>query len=350
MFRPAFASRSGELADWTLANLINRTDVWGSYLCYFDGSIGPITLPTKKLRGERNLSREDLVRHYEATGGSDIVGLHSGSPANTARWMAVDIDVHADIDASERMAGTVWAYVLSSYGYRPLLTGSNGKGGMHLRLVFDRPVPLADSYKFAKWLTRNYADWGLDPVETFPKQPSLAPPGQTGQYGNWLRLPGRHPKRDYWSDLYDQESGDWVVGDRAVEYVLKTTGSSPQALYDAVGDWKPEKTDKSAFQIPPVKRWYDHQGQTPYGKAALRKSEERVATAPESVRNITLNKTAYSLGKLVQAGHLDRQSVEEALWRAAESAGLGAGETKATIRSGIEAGIAEGYVGPVEAE
>lgn len=77
-----------------------------------------------------------------------------------------------------------------------------------------------------------------------------------------------------------------------------------------------------------------------YARTALELECRAVQTAPEGDRNNTLNKAAYSLGTLIGAGRLSRGEVEAALHAAAAAAKLGDVEARATIRSGLESGIA----------
>lgn len=75
-----------------------------------------------------------------------------------------------------------------------------------------------------------------------------------------------------------------------------------------------------------------------YALAALDAEVARMAAAPAGSRNNTLNTAAYSLGRLVGAGLLDRAEVERRLLAAALAAGLGEREARATLRSGLDAG------------
>ncbi|GLY01230.1 bifunctional DNA primase/polymerase [Actinoplanes sp. NBRC 101535] len=75
-----------------------------------------------------------------------------------------------------------------------------------------------------------------------------------------------------------------------------------------------------------------------YAGAALEAESDRVAGAVPGTRNDTLNRAAFSLGRLVGAGLLDEGTVRRELTSAARRAGLGAAETRATIRSGLTAG------------
>lgn len=76
-----------------------------------------------------------------------------------------------------------------------------------------------------------------------------------------------------------------------------------------------------------------------YVASAVRAELDAVATC-RSGRNDQINKSAYSLGRLVGAGLLDRAEVHQALTDAAQLAGVDPAERKAqdTIRRGIEAG------------
>jgi putative DNA primase/helicase len=77
-----------------------------------------------------------------------------------------------------------------------------------------------------------------------------------------------------------------------------------------------------------------------YARSALEKELARVALAPTGERNTALNRAAFSLGTLVGAGLLLRQEVEQSLSAEALRAGLTEAETKATVRSGLDAGAA----------
>jgi hypothetical protein len=83
-------------------------------------------------------------------------------------------------------------------------------------------------YAFLCWLVADHATLGLaEAPETFPKQAAVAPPGQAGQFGNWLRLPGRHHTRDYWSRVWDADAGRWLGGNRAIDHILSIQGDDP---------------------------------------------------------------------------------------------------------------------------
>jgi hypothetical protein len=77
-----------------------------------------------------------------------------------------------------------------------------------------------------------------------------------------------------------------------------------------------------------------------YARAALESESETVRNAGKGERNNTLNVAALKLGSLVP--HLlSETEVRDALLEAARAAGLGEHESKATISSGLKAGMKE---------
>lgn len=83
-----------------------------------------------------------------------------------------------------------------------------------------------------------------------------------------------------------------------------------------------------------------------YGHAALEGELAKLRAARNGERNDQLNRSAFALGQLVGAGELDRGCAETALTEAALSVGLTENETHATIRSGLDSGIAEPRIIP----
>lgn len=75
-----------------------------------------------------------------------------------------------------------------------------------------------------------------------------------------------------------------------------------------------------------------------YSASVLERETATLRQAPEGTRNDTLNRAAFRLGTLVGSGCLDRDLVEEALLAAASDIGLGQGEARATIGSGLGSG------------
>lgn len=100
---------------------------------------------------------------------------------------------------------------------------------------------------------------------------------------------------------------------------------------------KPSKTPASSSkpasdEANPVRR---------YALAALEAEAAALAGTGEGGRNDQLNKAAFAAGQLVGAGALSEDEAQQALEQAALAAGLDDSETRATLRSGLEAGKAE---------
>lgn len=77
-----------------------------------------------------------------------------------------------------------------------------------------------------------------------------------------------------------------------------------------------------------------------YGARALEGELAALALAPEGQRNHRLNVAAFNLGQLVGGGVLDAALVAEQLLTVAVRIGLGLGEAEATVRSGMQKGVA----------
>ncbi len=73
-------------------------------------------------------------------------------------------------------------------------------------------------------------------------------------------------------------------------------------------------------------------------RAAVEGEVERVRTAPEGCRNVTLNQAAFSLGQIVAMGLINGEIVRSALTDSAHAAGLDGQEVQRTVDSGLRAG------------
>lgn len=76
-----------------------------------------------------------------------------------------------------------------------------------------------------------------------------------------------------------------------------------------------------------------------YGIAALRRACDDISQAEKGTRNHTLNQVSYAMGKLVGAGRIRYESAFQALVAAARQAGLEAGESEKTVKSGLASGM-----------
>ncbi len=217
----AWAERAGELAAWSLARLANRTDAWGCYTA----AGGQATA-----RGSLTLAR--LARHFRAAGRADLLGLHTAGPDNLSLGGALDIDRHGEGGSPDLnlAAALHWHGRMADHGFTPLLTESNGAGGYHLRQLLARPADGAAVFHFLRRLTADYRQLGLaSPPEQFPKQPDVRRCAKG--LGNWLRLPGRHHRREFWSRAWS--GAGWLDGRAAVDFILSLAGDSPAPLPEA---------------------------------------------------------------------------------------------------------------------
>jgi P4 family phage/plasmid primase-like protien len=77
-----------------------------------------------------------------------------------------------------------------------------------------------------------------------------------------------------------------------------------------------------------------------YAHHALRRAAEELRATPAGHgRNNLLNAKAFAMGRLAGAGLLGEAEVEHQLFEAARAAGLPADEARATLRSGLQAGL-----------
>jgi hypothetical protein len=233
--RHAWAAHAAPLADWALLQ-VNRTDVWGGYYRTDKGkTVNKTTRPAVKDRGKVQLGLGDLRRHFRGERTEELAGLHTTSPDNTSLWAAIEFDRHSDADPPAeviQVAALVLHDRLVRQGLRPLLTTSDGKGGLHLRTLFSRPVPTPLLFAWLQALTEDYSALGLyKQPETFPKQPQVTPEAPCG---SWLRLPGKHHTNGHWSTVWDGTG--WLAGAAAVEKLLSYRGDDPALIPELCGE------------------------------------------------------------------------------------------------------------------
>jgi phage/plasmid-associated DNA primase len=135
------------------------------------------------------------------------------------------------------------------------------------------------------------------------------------------------------------------TGHRLPEYPasVETRNEEMQGLYEELRDIRDFARATTSKPTKPAKGGapgHDDRSRT-YCLVALMSEAREVAGASEGARNNRLNEAALKLGHYVGAGILSRSGVESELLKAATASGLSEAESRATIRSGIEAGIAE---------
>ncbi len=222
--RAEWVAAAGLLAAWTMARIVNRTDRAGGYFREKpSGAVKPITAPASATEGYITLAR--IEAHFCATAPEHVLGLHALGIESSGKWASLDVDAHTEADsaeANEKFAIAKYAELVD-LGFRPLLTESDGKGGFHLRVLFRERVAGAVLFRFAAWMADGHT-LGKRP-ESFPKQAEI---GSTCRYGNWLRLFGKHPKREFWSRVWN--GMEWLEGRATVGFILALTGDDPALI------------------------------------------------------------------------------------------------------------------------
>ncbi|MFF1601073.1 bifunctional DNA primase/polymerase [Streptomyces mirabilis] len=129
-------------------------------------------------------------------------------------------------------------------------------------------------------------------------------------------------------------------------YVVAAGSTTPAGPYEAISDpvaaslpsWllsilKPAPVRPAGPLIPPAVNG------SRAALAALERECAVVSAAPESQRNITLNRCAFKVGRFVAWGDIARHVVENAFQAVGEAQGLTAAECHATIRSALDGSI-----------
>lgn len=224
----AWQKRAPELARWALDRYFVRTDRYGGYFIR-EGEKATCTKPSKGPKPNAvNLAL--LERHFRPRSMDDVIGAHTLNTDNVGKYLGADIDAHEGTEANPE-ANLSFALAISTalreLGFCPLVYESNGKGGYHVVVFFNECVEGRKLFDFGQWLVRSYADYGFQkPPEVFPKQKSIA-----GKYGNWLRVVGRHPSREFWPRVWDGKA--WLEGEQAVELILSLDGDSQTSIPEA---------------------------------------------------------------------------------------------------------------------
>jgi hypothetical protein len=261
-------------------------------------------LPAAGLAGGRcscgrdcdRVAKHPLTRH----GVHDATTEAGAIEAWWSRWPGANVAVAtgpaglAVIDVDPRHGGWDSYGQLADAGYRFALTATviSGGGGVHLYFASD-----------GRLLTNTA---GSLPGVTLP----LPGIDLRARGGYVIAPPSRHRSTKRYH---------WLAAD--------PVAPAPSWLVAA---------DRAALApIPP------HHGLAPsqQGSTALEAEARRVAVADVGIRNHTLNVAAFTLGRLVAAGHLDGDAVRVALAAAARRAGLPDEETRRTIASGLRAGL-----------
>ena len=223
-------SYSDELANWAMERFVNRRDVWSQYtVSKGEVRVFMLPIPERRKLGTDMVTFDKLKRHFSGKQPGHLIGLHSISDHATAKWFAVDVDLHDEkaINAGELAranfnAALEWSQRLQADGFDPMLMDSNGVGGYHVWTLLDKEYPLADVYDYANELRSDYAEFGL------LKKPEIFPPRREVDKDSLpytLRLPGRHPRRPFYNRLWNFDphgETQWLEGGEMIEAMLAT--------------------------------------------------------------------------------------------------------------------------------
>jgi hypothetical protein len=343
--RRAWAERAADLAQWTLSVLAVRNDRWG----YYGDNGQPYTSKPGKL------TLDMLESSFAATKPTEIRGLHVSVVRADESWskvLTVDLDAHSEADDPEAnlRAALAWYLVLVTLGFTPLLTTSDGKGGFHLRVIFDRQISSRDVRRFGLWLTRDFAQYGLDmQPEVFPKQESIV--GRGKECGNWVRLPGPHKSMAHWSRAWDGER--WLGGAEAINLILSRQGDDSARI---PAEATCASTDPENGKPTSVSATGSTNRLVTWWQEKLAELAGDVATASEGTRHNTLRARARILGGYLanetvrKHGLLEEKRVIKALTRAGKVARLDDDDIRETIAWGLENGKAEPLDWPEDLE
>jgi hypothetical protein len=214
-----------ELADWSWEHMAVKRDRYGRYAA--NGS-------ARWSGGD--LSRESLHGHFN---GVETIGLGITSLDDQCFFVVWDLDNHV----SEKSTNVNLEYAivmenrLRDMGLQSLIEDSDGKGGIHLWVLFKHPVPASQAYEFAKSVASDFGEHGLEKIECFPKSPTVQ--NTKKRCGNYIRLPGKHHKREHWSRFLGDD--DWLSISDSVQLLLGHPGNDP-ALVPAAASVTPQKS------------------------------------------------------------------------------------------------------------
>jgi hypothetical protein len=208
-----WAGHSETLARFARATLFVRTDVFGEF--------GP---GKRGVTHKGAVTEELLAAHYR---GSRSLGAHTTSLANESFFGALDLD--EDGNPQNEAVALQLMQRFRDLGLAVLLEESRARR-YHLWIRFEVPAATAAVYTLLKRLAREAVALGIREPETFPKQAMLVSANGDGPFGNWLRLPGRHPETGTWSRIFDPETDTWLEGADAAMAILEWPASSPSTL------------------------------------------------------------------------------------------------------------------------
>jgi hypothetical protein len=256
----AWRESASELAEWSEANTVNRSDAWGGYNpLAIRGEVNSRTGGTfgsnysVTPQAGRGLTREILEQHFRGDKPEHVVGTYAIGLDDTCKGILLDFDSHGSEDdaetaeRNERFALSIGSR-LTQLGLTWLLSDSNGKGGFHLRVLFDPPIPASLAERFGEWLVQDWQHAGFTQrPETFPKAATHKTTSGKNLGGGWCRVIGRHHTREVYATVWN--GSQFVAGEAAIECILATVGNDPILIPEDARSYRTERETKAAAAL-----------------------------------------------------------------------------------------------------
>lgn len=214
--KAAWQQNAQHIAEWQIRYMVNRTDQ-ATYWTADGWRAAPEDVAGRLRQNCRSLSPTVVYSH-------NADGL--------CKWVCLDFDNHdSDPDVAQRNMNIATGILntLTELGVICALEDSDGQGGSHLWAFFAPAIPIADAYRFAKFLRSDYPN---DDIETNPKQRSAK------SWGNGVRLPGHHHKRSHVSRFWGDAA--WLDAEESIELMLNLPTNNPDVL-SIMGDYDPDR-------------------------------------------------------------------------------------------------------------
>ncbi len=211
----AWLRHADPIADWQIARMVNRTDQ-ATYRID-DGWRAVLGDVATRLRANCKSLAPTVVYAHSAAG--------------LCLFCCLDFDNHSELpEVAEQNLHMAVGIVNTAIelGIVCLLEDSDGQGGYHLWCFFRDAIPIEQAYRFARWLASDHPEAD---IESNPKQRTAS------SWGNGVRLPGHHHKRDHISRFLGD--AEWIEGREAIELMLNTPTNDPSVL-DLMGGYDPD--------------------------------------------------------------------------------------------------------------
>jgi hypothetical protein len=260
---------------------------------------------------------------------ADLDGTAKDRDIISRRWLLVDLDPVRPKDASStdeekndaKMLAEVMVRALAAEGWpSPVIIDSGN--GYHLLYRVDLP---------ADKLARQYCKNTLKALAERFDTPTVKVDRAVHNEARISKLPGTWARKGHDDDDRPHRMARLLY---VPEVPTCVTAEQLAALAGPVHLAEPEP---ARLKLKATSSG----GADAYCRAALQGECAAVALAPEGDRNNVLNVAAFKLGTLLHYGIVARNEAEASLSHAARRAGLSDREIAITVKSGLDAGLAE---------